>query len=119
MSTSDATVRLSHLSAAKRALLEKRLRRRMDEAADARTIGRRDGSEGAPPLSFAQQRLWFIDQLQPDSSAYNIPAALRLNGPLKVDALERCIDEVVRRHEVLRTTFTLGPDRQPLQVVAP
>src|SRR5215213_4226069 len=119
MSTSDATVRLSQLSAAKRALLEKRLRRRMDEAAAVRAIGRRDASESAPPLSFAQQRLWFIDQLQPDSSAYNMPAALRLTGPLKVDALERCLDEVVRRHEVLRTTFTLGPDRQPVQVVAP
>ncbi|HLM55240.1 MAG TPA: amino acid adenylation domain-containing protein [Pyrinomonadaceae bacterium] len=120
MSPSDATtVRLSQLSPAKRALLEKRLQRRMDEATAVQTIGRRGGPEGPLPLSFAQQRLWFIDQLQPNSAAYNVPAALRLTGPLNVEALERCINEIVRRHEVLRTTFTLGHDRQPLQVVAP
>jgi amino acid adenylation domain-containing protein len=119
MSPSDATVRLSQLSPAKRALLEKRLQRRMEEAAAGQTIARRDGAEGPLPLSFAQQRLWFIDQLLPNSSAYNIPAALRLTGPLDVEAMERCLDEIVRRHEVLRTTFTLGPDKRPLQVVAP
>jgi amino acid adenylation domain-containing protein len=119
MSLSDATVRLSQLSAAKRALLEKRLQSRMNEVSVERTIGRRNSSENALPLSFAQQRLWFIDQLQPDSSAYNLPAALRLTGALKIDALERCLNEIIRRHEVLRTTFTLNSERQPLQVIAP
>jgi amino acid adenylation domain-containing protein len=119
MSLSDATARLSQLSAAKRALLEKRLQRRMHEVASEQTIERRNSSDDALPLSFAQQRLWFIDQLQPHSAAYNIPAALRLIGPLKVDALERCLNEIIRRHEVLRTTFTLSTDRQPLQVIAP
>ncbi len=119
MSTGDASVRLSRLSAAKRALLEKRLQRRMDEVSAVQTIGRRNGVGDALPLSFAQQRLWFIDQLQPNISAYNVPAALRLKGLLKVDALERCINEVVRRHESLRTTFAMSPERQPLQVIAP
>ncbi|HYO58090.1 non-ribosomal peptide synthetase [Archangium sp.] len=61
--------------------------------------------DGPPPLSFAQQRLWFLDQLQPGSNAYNIPYALRLEGELKKGALERALEEVVRRHEILRASF--------------
>ncbi|HEV3048982.1 MAG TPA: condensation domain-containing protein, partial [Longimicrobium sp.] len=62
--------------------------------------------DGSPlPLSFAQQRLWFIDQLEPGSTAYNMPSALRLRGPLDPRVLERALGEVVRRHEALRTTF--------------
>ncbi|HEV2146075.1 MAG TPA: amino acid adenylation domain-containing protein [Longimicrobiaceae bacterium] len=71
------------------------------------------------PLSFAQERLWFIDQLEPASAAYNLPAALRLRGALDVPALERSLTEVVRRHEVLRTTFPLTGDGRAMQVVAP
>lgn len=73
--------------------------------------------EGHLPLSFAQQRLWFIDQLQPGSSLYNIPLALRLRGELDVPILERVFTEIVRRHEVLRTHFELI-DGEPVQVVA-
>ncbi|MCA1633792.1 MAG: amino acid adenylation domain-containing protein, partial [Acidobacteria bacterium] len=86
------------------------------------------GLEGAPiirvergsglPLSFAQQRLWFLDQLEPGTSAYNIPAAVRLRGELDIPVLERTLSEVVRRHEVLRTTFeTVG--EEPRQVIHP
>ena len=57
------------------------------------------------PLSFAQQRLWFIDQLQPGQAVYTIPAALRLQGNLKVEVLQRCLNELVTRHEILRTQF--------------
>ena len=63
---------------------------------------RRDGSL---PASFAQQRLWFLDQLEPGRASYNIPAAVRLEGPLDVPALGQALSEVVRRHEVLRTTL--------------
>ena len=69
------------------------------------------------PLSFAQQRLWFIQQLEPESAAYNVPIASRLVGPLDVPALERGLNEVARRHEILRTSFILE-DGNPVQVVA-
>ncbi|MFZ1025124.1 MAG: amino acid adenylation domain-containing protein [Limnoraphis robusta] len=58
------------------------------------------------PLSFAQQRLWFLDKLQPGSSVYNLPAALHLQGSLNIDALEKSINEIIKRHEILRTNFT-------------
>ena len=62
--------------------------------------------EGDSLLSFAQERLWFLDRLQPGSAAYNMPAALRLTGPLDLPALAASLAEIVRRHEVLRTIFT-------------
>ena len=70
------------------------------------------------PLSFAQQRLWFLDQLQPGVSAYNIATALRITGSLNIPALEQSLNEIVRRHEVLRTTFTTV-NNQPFQCIAP
>ncbi|HEV2801511.1 MAG TPA: amino acid adenylation domain-containing protein, partial [Pyrinomonadaceae bacterium] len=68
------------------------------------------------PLSFAQQRLWFIDQLEPGNAAYNVPFAVRLSGQLNVDALNGSLNEVVRRHETLRTTFPTI-DGQPVQLI--
>jgi amino acid adenylation domain-containing protein len=73
---------------------------------------------GAPPLSFAQERLWFLDQLEPGSAFYNLPFALRLRGALDVDALERSLGEIVRRHDALRTVFR-ERDGTPVQVVVP
>jgi natural product biosynthesis luciferase-like monooxygenase protein/amino acid adenylation domain-containing protein len=73
---------------------------------------------GDAELSYAQQRLWFLDQFQPDSPLYNMPAALRLEGALDVAALERAFTELVRRHAVLRTSFEVREGR-PVQVVAP
>ncbi|HKH46873.1 MAG TPA: amino acid adenylation domain-containing protein [Thermoanaerobaculia bacterium] len=72
---------------------------------------------GDLPLSFAQQRLWFLDRLEPGSAAYNIPLAVRLTGELSAAALERVFAEVLRRHEALRTTFDLRAGR-PVQVIA-
>jgi amino acid adenylation domain-containing protein len=71
---------------------------------------------GRLPLSFAQQRIWFLDQLQPGLAAYNIPVALRLRGPLDRGALARSLGAVVRRHEILRTNFP-APQGEPSQVI--
>lgn len=73
---------------------------------------------GCPPLSFAQQRLWFIDQLESGSPFYNIPTAVRLSGELDAAVLQKCVNEIIRRHAVLRTGFP-GKDRQPAQVIVP
>jgi amino acid adenylation domain-containing protein len=71
---------------------------------------------GPLPLSFAQQRLWLIDRMEPGSAAYNLPAALRLRGTLDVRALARALAEVVRRHESLRTVFGEAAG-EPVQVI--
>ncbi|HEX8696900.1 MAG TPA: amino acid adenylation domain-containing protein, partial [Longimicrobium sp.] len=73
---------------------------------------------GALPLSFAQERLWFIDRLEPGSAVYNIPMAWRLGGALDGAALERSLSEIVRRHESLRTVFA-EVDGSPVQVIVP
>ncbi len=70
------------------------------------------------PASFAQQRLWFLDQLDPGRPTYNVTIALRLQGPLSVPILARTIGEIIRRHEILRTTFELS-DGQAVQIVSP
>jgi amino acid adenylation domain-containing protein len=74
--------------------------------------------DGALPLSFAQQRLWFLDQLEPGGAFYNIPVAVRLSGVLDAAALERALNEVVRRHDILRTSIVTVAG-QPQQVIAP
>ncbi|HVG10832.1 MAG TPA: non-ribosomal peptide synthase/polyketide synthase, partial [Thermoanaerobaculia bacterium] len=74
---------------------------------------------GEIPLSFAQERLWFLDQMEPGSAAYNMPFAARLDGELDVEAFRRALEEIVRRHEALRTTFASGSDGRPVQVIAP
>ncbi|HEY9853557.1 MAG TPA: condensation domain-containing protein, partial [Leptolyngbyaceae cyanobacterium] len=70
------------------------------------------------PLSFAQARLWFIDQLDPGNSNYNLFAAVRLTGEFNLTVLEQSLNEVIRRHEILRTNF-IEVDRQTIQVISP
>jgi amino acid adenylation domain-containing protein/non-ribosomal peptide synthase protein (TIGR01720 family) len=74
--------------------------------------------DGQLPLSFAQQRLWFVDQLEPASSSYNCASAVRLTGRLDLRALEQTLNEIVRRHETLRTTFA-APEGKLVQVISP
>src|SRR5437868_8739354 len=70
------------------------------------------------PLSFAQQRLWFINELEPGLSVYNVPEAARIRGPLNAGALSSALSEIVRRHEVLRTVYP-AERGQPVQKVLP
>ncbi|MZG02114.1 non-ribosomal peptide synthetase/MFS transporter [Streptomyces sp. SID5614] len=105
------------LSDAKRALLARRLRGRAHPA--SRTVPRRP--EGTvPPLSFAQERLWFMEQFAPGTAAYNIPVARRLRGPLDRPALQRALDAVIARHETLRSRYPATDDGRPvLEIAAP
>ena len=92
-----------------------------------RAMGTQQGAAAPPitrvsrerdlPLSFAQQRLWFLDQLEPGSSFYNVPVAVKLEGALNVTVLEQTLVEIMRRHEVLRTHFAVV-DNQPVQIIA-
>ena len=72
----------------------------------------------AIPLSFAQQRLWFLEQLEGELVAYNMPFAVRLRGRLDAESLRRALETILQRHEPLRTTFRLQ-DGEPLQVIQP
>ncbi len=100
-----------------------RLRELMDRLREkSRTVAapveRRPRPDGPLPLSFSQERLWFLEKLGAGSAAYHVPAAARLSGPLADGVLEQVFAEVVRRHESLRTTFG-ERDGQPCQICAP
>ncbi|WP_433073282.1 non-ribosomal peptide synthetase/MFS transporter [Dactylosporangium sp. CA-052675] len=95
------------LAAARAELLRRRLATRR-----ADTIPRR-ADDARPPLSFAQERLWFMDQLAPGTSAYTVPIASRLTGPLDVDRLRAALDAVAARHETLRTRFGTDAGGRP------
>ena len=112
----DFKERIAGLSAAKRELLALRLKRDGDASREQVTIPQR-ANRGSAPLSFAQQRLWFLDQLEPNSPLYNIPMALRLRGALNIAALQKTLDALVDRHESLRTTF-VSVNGSPEQVIA-
>src|ERR1700752_3454875 len=104
MESAETLRRMENLSPAKRALLLKALK----EKAARTTRGIPKRSQQTPaPVSFGQNRLWLLDQLFPGSSAYNLPVALQLRGRLDVTALRESLNEVVRRHEILRTTFAV------------
>ncbi|GCE27610.1 hypothetical protein KDA_30940 [Dictyobacter alpinus] len=107
---------ITKLSTKQRQLLEQLLQQEgMDVSQLPIMPQRRDGQP--LPLSFAQQRLWFFDQWQPGSPVFNISRAIRLRGTLNVDAFEQSLQEIVGRHDILRTTFATV-DGQPAQVVS-
>ncbi|MCG6136134.1 MAG: amino acid adenylation domain-containing protein [Nostoc sp. LLA-1] len=107
--------RRSKLSPTQRSLLAKRLRGEVDSHSQLEVISRRSQTSPAP-LSYAQQRLWFIHQLDPDNPHYSELACVQLTGALNVDALEKSFNEIVQRHEALRTTFELV-EEQAVQVI--
>lgn len=110
------TESLSHLSPQERERLLDAMQDRMADGAAVADPFPVPGPDELIPASFAQRRLWFLDRLEPGSSAYNVPLAVRLRGPLDADALAAAIDAVVARHDVLRTTFT-EVDGEPVQRV--
>ena len=114
---SDSTPSLASLTPEQLAKLQERLRALRGEAPAQAAISRRAGT-GPVPLSFAQQRLWFQDQLDPGAVLFNCPIQLRMRGELDRSVLARVLDEIVRRHEILRTTFEASEDG-PVQIVHP
>lgn len=100
----------------KEKILEKRLQRAKDYVINKQIIPRRP--QDAPALlSFAQQRLWFLEQLDPGTAAYVVPRAIRFKGNLDVSALDRALNAIIQRHEVLRSSFRMV-EGQPIQEIA-
>lgn len=108
------TEQINQLSVEQRAQVERQLFQRVTPQPQI-TIPRRTATEPLP-LSFAQQRLWFIQQLAPHSAFYNLPTVLQLQGTLQIPALQQTLNGLLQRHEVLRTTYPLH-DGAPIQVI--
>jgi len=117
----DISQRISALTPEQRALFESRLKQKglRTDVTAVQTIPRRHDRDSAIcPASIDQERLWFIDQLQPGNTAYNIFNASRIRGSLNIPIMERVINELIQRHEVLRTTLK-SVDGLPVQVISP
>jgi amino acid adenylation domain-containing protein len=115
---SDSPKHSSGWSARKSEALARRLREKgLGLPAGRQPLRRRDGAKIHAPLSFAQERLWAFEQLMPGTPAYNLPCAARVEGRLDLVSWERAVGEMLRRHEVLRTTFEVVGDK-PAQVVS-
>ena len=112
----DLRKRIAALPPEKRALFERQLREK-GLLLDRATICKRQNLDELP-LSFAQERLWFLHQLEPDNTAYNIAIAWRFTGNLDVELLESCLNTIVQRHEILRTSF-VAVNGQPSQFIVP
>ncbi|HEU5367284.1 MAG TPA: amino acid adenylation domain-containing protein, partial [Ktedonobacterales bacterium] len=115
---SDLEQRIAALSPEKREILLRALSKQQQAGSPQASIPRRSAAAHPAPLSFAQESLWLVHQIAPQSAAYNLPHALRLTGPLNVAALEQSLQELVNRHETLRSTFPAIEGR-PSQVIAP
>ncbi len=117
MTIDDVLRRMDGLSPEKRALFIARLKKGGAEDLRMRILPRPMHAKHSP-LSFAQQRLYFLNTYEPDNPSYNMPSALRLEGQLDYESLRKSIGEIIRRHEVLRTTFAIV-EGQPVQRVSP
>ncbi|HZN07057.1 MAG TPA: condensation domain-containing protein, partial [Pyrinomonadaceae bacterium] len=115
----DLSARIAALSPEQRALFEASLKAKGLRAPQVDQIPRRPREDtNVFPTSIDQERLWFIEQLQPGNAAYNIFTASRITGPLDGNVMERVVNELLARHEVLRTVFTVVDD-EPVQVIRP
>ncbi len=117
MTTTDLASRIAELPPEKRAILFQQLQKQQERPAEAPGIPRQSRAREFFPLSFAQQRLWFLNNFEPESPEYNIPQAFRIDGDLDPEVMQRALREVVRRHETLRTTFR-EVDGEPQQILA-
>jgi hypothetical protein len=119
MQESDFSNRIANLSPAKLELLLRQLGKRETHSVSPQSIPRRKmAGDAFAPASFAQEGLWFLHQLEPDSPAYNVTVTVRLDGLLDVALLEKSLSEVVKRHESLRTTFREDSGRL-VQIITP
>jgi Condensation domain len=116
MSTMNVSERIASLAPEKRALLEQMLQQKRANVTAPKPLVKRQPGERTP-LSFAQQRLWFLDQLEPGAFAFNMPVAVVFEGALNLAALEKTFCEVICRHESLRTTIAVV-NNEPVQVIA-
>jgi condensation domain-containing protein len=108
---------IRRLSPLRRRVLQLMLQKKGIQPRTSTAIQPRQGN-GPSPLSYAQERIWFFEQLEPGTPAYNIPAAVRLTGPLNVEALRQSLTEIMRRHEALRTAFH-SVEGSPFQIAGP
>src|SRR5215208_4504315 len=115
--TIDITTRKSKLSTARQVLLNMRLSGIANPAAKL-PLGPRPMRQPLAPLSFSQQRLWFLDQLQPGNAFYNISRNFLLKGPLEIQALEQSLNQIIKRHEIPRTSFK-NVEGHPVQIISP
>ncbi|MFW6295863.1 MAG: non-ribosomal peptide synthetase [Halothece sp.] len=115
MTESDLAQRIASLPPEKQKLLLQRLKQR---GASQDTIPKQSRDNPAFPLSFSQQRLWFLHQLERNNAFYNIPGAVQIDGELDVNLLKQCFETIIHRHEILRTHFELQ-GKEPQQVINP
>src|ERR1700741_1381692 len=118
MTMQDLSDRKSSLSEAKRTLLARRLRSEVHSTRASEPVTRCAGDGPAFPLSFAQERMWFVSQLDPDAAVYNIPVGMLIRAEVDIPTLRRAATEVIRRHESLRTAYR-AREGQVVQVVDP
>ncbi|MBV6623046.1 MAG: amino acid adenylation domain-containing protein [Rivularia sp. (in: Bacteria)] len=111
----DINQKIAALSPEKRELLLQKINQKTNKAT-ANTIKPQSQESNIFPLSFAQQRLWFLDKLEPGNPFYNIPGAVKLKGKLNITALEQSINEIIQRHQILRSIFKTI-NGQPVQVI--
>ncbi|MEL6331083.1 MAG: condensation domain-containing protein, partial [Cyanobacteria bacterium J06626_26] len=109
--------RITNLSPEQLAKLTQHLQKKRQDSPSSIPVQSRDTDTF--PLSFSQQRLWLLHQLQPESPFYHLPSSIRITGPLDIPILEKSLTTLCERHEPLRTVFKFDGDGEPVQVIQP